>query len=96
MRVSSARARPKKVTMGPCGDDGVADRVGDEVGLAVPDRVGVGVDARVAVRVGVRVRVSVAETVAVPPPGLKVGVSVGAPGVIGVLVLVDVDVAVGL
>ena len=58
---SSARASPKNVTSGPCGDDGVAVRVGDEVGPGVADRVGVRDNVGVELRVGVRVRVTVAE-----------------------------------
>ena len=60
-RDSSARASPKKVTIGPCGADGVAVRVGDKVGPGVADRVRVGDKVCVGDRVGVRVRVLVAE-----------------------------------
>lgn len=80
--------------MGPCGEDGVAVRVADEVGPGVADLVGVLVSVGVKLRVGVRVRLNVGELVGVPPDWTGVGVAVGPPGVVGVLVRVGVEVSV--
>jgi hypothetical protein len=65
MRASSARARPKKVTTGPWGLEGVAVRVAVAVATGVGEEERVGVSVGVPVRVGVGVRVRVGEIVAV-------------------------------